>query len=161
MKGKELTRLFFTEGLIISAISSFVGVVTGALIVTYLSKVGLNFAEAMQGVDMEVSSMLYPSVLSLDDDLRLLLFGGHQQRGNIHTEQKSGQNRNSRCSQIHIKETTMKQRILLSVILCAVLSLPLSAMSAEQIIEEMDRVETFRTSSSTEESSRMTVSVRK
>lgn len=43
----------------------------------------------------------------------------------------------------------MKQRILLSVILCAVLSLPLSAMSAEQIIEEMDRVETFRTSSST------------
>ncbi|MBN2858747.1 MAG: ABC transporter permease [Sphaerochaetaceae bacterium] len=60
MKGKELTRLFFTEGLIISAISSFVGVVIGALIVTYLSRVGLNFAEAMQGVDMEVSSMLYP-----------------------------------------------------------------------------------------------------
>ena len=60
MKGKELTRLFFTEGLIISAISSFAGVVTGAVIVTYLSKVGLNFAEAMQGVDMEVSSMLYP-----------------------------------------------------------------------------------------------------
>ncbi len=60
MKGKELTRLFFTEGLIISAISSLAGVLIGAAIVTYLSKVGMNFADAMQGVDMEISSILYP-----------------------------------------------------------------------------------------------------
>ncbi len=60
MKGKELTRLFFTEGLIIATVSSLLGVIIGGLLVSYFSRVGIDFAEAMSGVDMEISSMLYP-----------------------------------------------------------------------------------------------------
>ncbi|NCB02691.1 MAG: ABC transporter permease [Spirochaetia bacterium] len=61
MRGKGLIKLFFTEGLIISTIASFLGVLLGSIIVLYLSKVGLNFEDVLSGVDMEVSSMLYPT----------------------------------------------------------------------------------------------------
>ena len=61
MRGKELTRLFFTEGLIISIVSSLIGVIIGSVIVAILAKVGLNFADVMSGIDMEISSMLYPT----------------------------------------------------------------------------------------------------
>lgn len=60
MKGKELIRLFFFEGLIISTIASILGVIAGSLISLYLSKVGINFTDAMSGIDMEISSILYP-----------------------------------------------------------------------------------------------------
>ncbi len=61
MSGKELVRLFFAEGLIISVIASAIGVLLGTLITVYLSRVGVDFTEAMSGVDMEISSILYPT----------------------------------------------------------------------------------------------------
>jgi putative ABC transport system permease protein len=60
MHGKELTRLFFLEGVFISAIGAAVGVLIGAGITVYLGKFGLNFTDALSGIDMEISSVLYP-----------------------------------------------------------------------------------------------------
>ncbi|MEA5031117.1 MAG: FtsX-like permease family protein [Sphaerochaeta sp.] len=60
MHGKELTRLFFLEGVFISAIGAAVGVLVGAGITVYLGKFGLNFTDALSGIDMEISSVLYP-----------------------------------------------------------------------------------------------------
>ncbi len=60
MKGKELIQLFFTEGLIISFISSLIGVVVGSVIIAYFSRVGVDFTDVMSGIDMEISSILYP-----------------------------------------------------------------------------------------------------
>ncbi len=60
MHGKELVRLFFLEGAFISAIGSFIGVLIGIIGVTALSRVGIDFTDAMSGMDFEVSSILYP-----------------------------------------------------------------------------------------------------
>ncbi len=62
MQGKELTRLFLLEGSFISIAGSTFGTLIGLIIVAVLSKVGLNFTEAMSGMDMEISSILYPQV---------------------------------------------------------------------------------------------------
>ena len=60
MHGKELVRLFFLEGMFISAIGSLVGVAAGVGISLYLGKVGIDFTDALSGIDFEVSSILYP-----------------------------------------------------------------------------------------------------
>ena len=60
MHGNELTRLFFLEGAIISAIGAFVGVLIGTIMIVYLGQVGLDFTDALSGIDMEISSVLYP-----------------------------------------------------------------------------------------------------
>ncbi|MBI9100916.1 MAG: ABC transporter permease [Spirochaetales bacterium] len=60
MHGKELVRLFFLEGAFISAIGSFIGVVLGVAGVMVLSRVGIDFTDAMSGMDFEISSILYP-----------------------------------------------------------------------------------------------------
>lgn len=62
MQGKELTRLFLLEGSFISMAGSTVGTLIGLIIIAVLGKVGLNFTEAMSGMDMEISSILYPQV---------------------------------------------------------------------------------------------------
>ncbi|AEV29991.1 ABC-type transport system, involved in lipoprotein release, permease component [Sphaerochaeta pleomorpha str. Grapes] len=62
MRGRELTRLFFLEGLFISIIGAGVGVILGMAITQYLGITGLNFTDAMSGIDMEISSILYPSL---------------------------------------------------------------------------------------------------
>ncbi len=60
MHGRELVRLFFLEGVFISAIGSLVGVAIGVGITLYMGKVGIDFTDAMSGMDFEVSSVLYP-----------------------------------------------------------------------------------------------------
>ncbi|MBB6482611.1 ABC transporter permease [Spirochaeta isovalerica] len=62
MHGSELTRLFFLEGTIISIIGTSIGVVLGIGIVLYLSRVGIDFTDAMSGLDFEISSYLYPQL---------------------------------------------------------------------------------------------------
>ncbi len=64
MHGNELIRLFFLEGTFISAIGSAVGVLLGVVVTLYLKKVGIDFTDAMSGMDFEISSVLYP-VLSI------------------------------------------------------------------------------------------------
>jgi len=60
MQGSELTRLFLLEGFFISVIGSAVGVLIGFIGTYYMGKVGLNFTEAFSGIDIEISSILYP-----------------------------------------------------------------------------------------------------
>lgn len=60
MQGSELTRLFLLEGFFISIIGSAVGVIIGYVGTYYMGKIGLDFTEALSGVDMEISSILYP-----------------------------------------------------------------------------------------------------
>lgn len=62
MHGRELVSLFFLEGTFIAIVGSLVGVFLGVGITVFLSNVGINFTDAMQGVDMEISSILYPSL---------------------------------------------------------------------------------------------------
>ncbi|MDD3059189.1 MAG: FtsX-like permease family protein [Sphaerochaetaceae bacterium] len=60
MHGSELTKLFLLEGFFISMIGSAVGVIIGYVGTYYMGKVGLNFTEAFSGMDIEISSILYP-----------------------------------------------------------------------------------------------------
>jgi putative ABC transport system permease protein len=60
MHGKELVRLFFLEGMFISIIGTFIGVMVGIILTLILSKTGIDMSEAMQGMDFEMSGVLYP-----------------------------------------------------------------------------------------------------
>lgn len=60
MQGSELTRLFLLEGFYISMIGSAFGVIIGFIATYYMGKIGLDFTEAFSGMDMEISSILYP-----------------------------------------------------------------------------------------------------
>lgn len=60
MDSRRITRLFFYEAAIMSFLGSLLGVVVGSLIVLPLSEIGLDFSQAMEGVSMEVSEVLYP-----------------------------------------------------------------------------------------------------
>ena len=62
MHGGELTRMFFLEGAFISAVGSAIGVGIGVLLTLYLGRVGIDFTDAMQGVEFEVSSIMYPQL---------------------------------------------------------------------------------------------------
>ncbi|WP_320129967.1 FtsX-like permease family protein [uncultured Sphaerochaeta sp.] len=73
MKGSELTLLFFLEGLFISIIGAGIGVLIGTGLVQYLGVVGMNFTDAMSGIDLEISSILYPS-LSLGKIILIYLY---------------------------------------------------------------------------------------
>lgn len=64
MHGKELVHLFMLEGTFISAAGAGIGVITGVILTLYLGRIGIDFTDAMQGIDMEISSILYP-VLSV------------------------------------------------------------------------------------------------
>jgi putative ABC transport system permease protein len=60
MHGKELVRLFFLEGMFISIIGSFLGVAVGVGLNFLLGNIGIDMTEAMQGVDWEISGVMYP-----------------------------------------------------------------------------------------------------
>lgn len=72
MDSRQITRLFFYEAAIMSFLGSLLGVVLGSLIVLPLSHIGLDFSQAMQGVTMEVSDVLYP-VWKLSTTVAVLL----------------------------------------------------------------------------------------
>ena len=62
MYGKDLVRLFFLESMYIAIIGSVLGVILGVVITQILSVTGINFGSAMDGVDMEISSVLHPEL---------------------------------------------------------------------------------------------------
>jgi len=62
MHGKELVRLFFLEGMFISIIGTFIGVLAGVGFTMILGKTGIDFTESMQGLDFEISGMIYPKL---------------------------------------------------------------------------------------------------
>lgn len=65
MTGGQIVRLFFLEALFISMVAALVGVVLGIGITVPLSRevlpeIGLDFGEALEGMDMAIPSIFYP-----------------------------------------------------------------------------------------------------
>jgi len=62
MKPGEIVRLFFLEAFFISLIAAFVGALAGTGIVLALSRNGLDLSNMLQGLDMEVSTVIRPQL---------------------------------------------------------------------------------------------------
>lgn len=60
MTGKEIVRLFFYEAVFLSIVGAFAGLIVGVGITLPLSAYGLDFGAAMQGIDIEISDIIYP-----------------------------------------------------------------------------------------------------
>lgn len=74
MHGRELVRLFFLEAAFLGAIGSLVGVLIGVAITIPLSRIGIDFGSAMDMVEMDLSSVLYPE-LNLRSTVFVFFFG--------------------------------------------------------------------------------------
>jgi putative ABC transport system permease protein len=73
MQARELIRMFFTEALLLGAIGAAAGLVLGIALTVVLGQVGLDFSAAMEGVDFEISPVLYP-VLNVRSTVVVFLF---------------------------------------------------------------------------------------
>jgi putative ABC transport system permease protein len=60
MTGSQIVRLFFLEALFIAIIAAFVGVVVGSGITLVLGQIGIDLGEALEGIDIEIGSKIYP-----------------------------------------------------------------------------------------------------
>ena len=57
---KEITTLFLYEALISNTFGAVVGSILGTVISLIFAKVGINFTDAMSGVEMNIGSIIYP-----------------------------------------------------------------------------------------------------
>ncbi len=73
MHGKELLRMFLSEAVILGVLGAAAGLILGVAIVVVLGRTGIDFGASMEGVDMEISSVLYP-VLNLRSTAVVLVF---------------------------------------------------------------------------------------
>lgn len=62
MSGKSLVRLFLTEAAYLGLAGSLAGVLLGIALVIPLSHVGIDYGEAMEGMDIGISSIIYPMI---------------------------------------------------------------------------------------------------
>ncbi|MFP4491257.1 MAG: ABC transporter permease [Spirochaetaceae bacterium] len=62
MKPNELVRLFFIEALLAGIISAVIGISLGTGVVLYLEQKGLHFGGALDSMQLEVSSIIYPDL---------------------------------------------------------------------------------------------------
>jgi putative ABC transport system permease protein len=62
MTPREIVRLFFLEAFYIGAIAAFIGVMLGIAVTLPLSRVGMDFTQVMEGMDFEISSIIYPQL---------------------------------------------------------------------------------------------------
>lgn len=60
MQGDEIVRLFFLEAFFLSLIGAAVGVLIGTGLTLVLSFTGIDFSSSMQGLDIEISNIIYP-----------------------------------------------------------------------------------------------------
>ena len=60
MTGTQISRLFFLEALFIGMTAALAGVGLGCAIVLPLSQVGIDYSAAMEGVELDMSDVLYP-----------------------------------------------------------------------------------------------------
>lgn len=73
MKGKDLTRLFFLEALFISIMGAVAGAILGIILSILGSIFGIPMGTVMEGIDMEISNVLYMK-LNLLKTLFVLIF---------------------------------------------------------------------------------------
>ena len=62
MTGAQISRLFFLEAFFIGVGAALVGVGLGAAIVLPLAQVGLDYSAAMEGVELNLSDVIYPQL---------------------------------------------------------------------------------------------------
>jgi putative ABC transport system permease protein len=62
MRPGEVVRLFFAESVIVGTIGAAAGTILGLGIAYLLSRTGINLGEMMQGVDFEISTVMYPVI---------------------------------------------------------------------------------------------------
>lgn len=62
MTGGEIVRLFFLEAFFLSLIGSGAGVLLGSIITLPFQFFGINFGSMLEGVSMEVSNVVYPTL---------------------------------------------------------------------------------------------------
>ncbi|MGI9256896.1 MAG: ABC transporter permease [Salinispira sp.] len=62
MEGKNIVRMFFMESLFISAIGSVIGVVAGSILTLVLEQTGIDFTDALGGIDFQISGIMYPKL---------------------------------------------------------------------------------------------------
>lgn len=60
LEGKQLVQLFFLEALYIGIAGSFIGVMLGIIFSVVLGVIGMDMGGAMEGVDLGVSTVIYP-----------------------------------------------------------------------------------------------------
>ena len=73
MTGAQITRLFFLEALFIGVAAALAGVGLGIALVVPLSQVGIDYTEAMEGVELNMSNIIYPR-LSLRSTVLVLCY---------------------------------------------------------------------------------------
>lgn len=69
MTGREIVWLFFLEALFLALIGSGAGVAVGTGISAVLGKTGMDLSGAMEGIDLEISNVLFPRI-----NLRAVVF---------------------------------------------------------------------------------------
>jgi putative ABC transport system permease protein len=70
----QVASLFLLEAVFISSAGSMVGAGVGSIITCILQRVGIDFTEALSGIEMEISSRLYPK-LTVAVVLGVLVYG--------------------------------------------------------------------------------------
>ncbi len=60
MTAAQISRLFFLESLFIGIAAALAGVALGSAIVLPLSQAGIDYSAAMEGVELDMSDVLYP-----------------------------------------------------------------------------------------------------
>lgn len=70
----QVAQLFLLEAAFISSAGAVVGAGVGSIITLILQRVGIDFTEALSGIEMEISSRLYPK-LTLGIVLGVLVYG--------------------------------------------------------------------------------------
>lgn len=73
MSSREVVRLFLLEALFISIIAAFLGTLLGVGITYPMSKIGIDFTQAMEGVDFEIDPVVRP-VLTAGSTILVFIF---------------------------------------------------------------------------------------
>ncbi len=73
MRGSELVRLFFNEAAYLGLAGSLIGVLAGIGVTIPLQEIGIDFGEAMDMANMDISAVLYP-VLNLRSTLFVFFY---------------------------------------------------------------------------------------
>ena len=60
MEGSEIVRLFFLEAFYMGLIGTAAGVIVGIALTSILGVTGIDLSSGMQGVDFDISSIIYP-----------------------------------------------------------------------------------------------------
>jgi len=73
MRDRDLIRMFFIEAVILGVIGAFIGLVLGVGGSALLGTIGIDFSTSMEGVDFEISPVLYP-VINVRSTLFVFVF---------------------------------------------------------------------------------------